>query len=268
MGSISDAVSFGDFRRARAWMLAMAVSIIGAQLLHQTGVVDLGESMYLSSSLNWLGAILGGLIFGFGMVIASGCPGRNLVRVGGGDLKALVVLIFIGLFGYMAQRGLTAPARSFIQTSSMLDLDGIGIANQHIGTIFSGLLSIAPATAQAVAAAIAVLVLIGFCFKSADFRESPPHIIVGIGLGLLITAGWWVTGVLGNDEFDPVQPISLTFVAPTGNGLQYLMSYTGSTINFGIATVGGAILGAFGSAMPPASSSLVHSSTRKTLSGT
>ena len=245
MGSISDAVSFGDFRRARAWALAMAVSIIGAQTLHQMDIIDLGQTIYLGTSLNWFGAIIGGLIFGFGMVISSGCPGRNLVRVGGGDLKALVVLLFIGLFGYMALRGLTAPIRTLVQSGTMFDLTAIGIDNQHIGTIMSGILAISQQAAQLGSAVIAALALLVFCFKSSEFRRSPSHIIVGLGVGLLVIAGWWFTGVLGNDEFEPAPLTSLTFIAPSSNGLQYLMTYTGATMTFGIATVGGAIFGAF-----------------------
>ncbi len=249
MGSISDAVSFGDFRRMRAWLLAIAVAIAGAHLLHLYSVVDLTQSIYLGASLNWIGAIVGGSIFGFGMVLSSGCPGRNLVRVGSGDLRALVVLIFVGLFGYMALRGLTAPVRDYIQTSLSFDLNSAGIENQQIGTIFSSLLPLSEATAQGLVAAIAVAGLLFFCFRSAEFRTSPPHVIVGIGAGVLITAGWWFTGVFGADDFEPAPLTSLTFIAPTADGLQYLMTYTGATINFGVASVGGAILGAYLSAL-------------------
>ncbi len=245
MGAISDVVSFGDYRRARAWALAIAIAIIGAQGLHHFGLIDLGQSIYLGSSLNLLGAVAGGLVFGFGMVIASGCPGRNLVRVGGGDLRALVVLIFIALFGYMALRGLSAPARVTIQANAALDLKALDIADQHLGSIASGLFGFAEGGGRVAVAALAVLGLIVFCFSSRDFRRSPVHIAAGLGLGVLVTAGWWATGVLGADDFEPARLASLTFVAPTGNGLQYLMTYTGATMNFGIASVGGAILGAF-----------------------
>ena len=95
---------------------------------------------------------------------------------------------------------------------------------------------------------MAALILV-FCFANAEFRHSPRNIVAGIGIGLLVTAGWYVTGVIGNDDFDPAPLVSLTFIAPTGEGLQYLMTFTGATINFGIATVGGAILGAFLSAI-------------------
>lgn len=245
MGSISDIVSFGDFRRLRAWLLAMAVAITGAQTLHALGVIDLGETVYLASSVNWFGGILGGLIFGYGMVLSSGCPGRNLVRVGGGDLKALVVLLFIGLFGYMAVRGLTAPLRVSIMAGTSYDLAANGIESQQLGAIIAGLTGLPETTARLGSAAVVVLGLLAFCFGNAEFRRSQRNVVAGVGIGLLIVAGWWATGVLGADDFDPAELVSLTFISPAGEGLQYLLTFTGSTIDFGIATVGGAIVGAF-----------------------
>lgn len=249
MGSVSDAVSFGDYKRARAWALAIAVAIIGANAMHQMGMIDLEESIYLGPSLNWLGAIIGGLIFGFGMVIASGCPGRNLVRVGGGDLKAIVVLLFIGLFGYMALRGLTAPLRAYIITQTSYDLSGAGMDSQQVGAMIGTMTGMADGTARLLASVVVAAALLIFCFKSADFRQSKTNMAAGFGVGLLVTAGWWASGVLGADDFDPAPLVSLTFIAPTGEAFQYLMTFTGATINFGIATVGGAILGAFLSAL-------------------
>ncbi|MGI9405036.1 MAG: YeeE/YedE family protein [Hyphomicrobiaceae bacterium] len=249
MGAVADAVSFGDFKRARAWLLAVAVAIIGAQALQASGVIDLGQSIYLSSTFNWFGSIIGGLIFGFGMVLASGCPGRNLARVGGGDLKALVVLILIGFFGYATLRGITGLIRVQMETLTAVNTQSVGLADHGLGTIVSGITGMGVSTATLVMAAIVVLGLLWFCFRDAGFRASQKDIIAGLGLGALITAGWWVTGVMLADEFDPQPLASLTFVAPAGNTLQYLMTFTGSSINFGIATVFGAILGAFVAAL-------------------
>ena len=249
MGAVADVVSFSDYGRARAWMLSIAVAIIGAQSLQFAGLIDLNDSIYLGSNLNWLGGIIGGLIFGFGMVLASGCPGRNLARVGGGDLKALVVLIIIGLFAYMTLRGITGPIRLEIQESTSVDVAQWGIANQGIATIVSSLSGLPAATATLVTAGLSALLLLFLCFKSDEFRRSPNNVIAGLAIGALITGSWWATGVFLADEFDPQPLVSLTFVAPMGNALQYLMTYTGATINFGIATVGGAIVGALLSAV-------------------
>lgn len=249
MGSVSDAISFSDYKRARAWALAIAVSIIGANAMHYLDMIDLEASIYLGPSLNWLGATIGGLIFGFGMVIASGCPGRNLVRVGGGDLKAIVVLLFIGLFGYMALRGLTAPLRAYIIEQSSFDLTGAGMESQQMGSMIGAMTGMADSTARLVLSVVVAVALLFFCFKSAEFRQSKMNLAAGFGVGLLVVAGWYATGVLGADDFDPAPLVSLTFIAPTGEAFQYLMTFTGATVNFGIATVGGAILGAFLSAL-------------------
>ena len=249
MGAVADVVSFGDYRRARAWLLAIAVAIAGAQTMQFFGLIDLTKSIYLGSSLNWLGAIVGGVIFGFGMVLASGCPGRNLARVGGGDIKALIVLVIIGIFAYMTLRGLTGVVRQAVDGATSLEMSHLGLANHGLATMLAAWAGLSAATSGMILGAFMVVGLLWFCFKDEQFRTSPTHIFAGLGIGLLVTAGWWTSGVLLADEFDPQPLVSLTFVAPAGNTLQYLMTYTGSTINFGIATVGGAILGAFLSAI-------------------
>src|SRR5215467_4673777 len=98
MGSLSDIHNLGDRRRFRAWLLAGAVALVGAQLLAAGGWVDLDKSMYLAATgFNWAGHVFGGLMLGFGMVFAGGCPSRNLARAGGGDLRSLLALIVLGL---------------------------------------------------------------------------------------------------------------------------------------------------------------------------
>ncbi len=244
MGAVADVVSMEDYGRARAWALAIASAIVGAQALSALGLIDLGQSIYLGASFNWFGAVAGGLIFGVGMVLASGCPGRNLARVGGGDLKALVVLILIGLFSYMTLRGILGVPRQAVEQALAIDLQPLGLEDTGIGAIGAAITGAPEATIRLTAAVLVVAGLLWFCFKDAEFRSSPRLVAAGIGIGVLITAGWWATGVLGADEFEPTQLESLTFAAPAGNSLQYLMTYTGATINFGIAAVGGAILGA------------------------
>ena len=117
MGSLSDIHNFGDYRRFRAWILAAATALVGATLLETAGVVDLARSMYLAPSFNWVGHIVGGLIFGIGMVLAGGCPSRNLARAGGGDLRALLTLVVLGLVAFMTIAGVLAPARAALELS-------------------------------------------------------------------------------------------------------------------------------------------------------
>ena len=100
MGAISDVVFMDDWNRFRAWMLAIAVAVLGSQFLYQTGRVDLAQSIYLTTNLGWTGAIIGGLLFGFGMTMTGGCGNKTLVRLGAGNLKSLVVALFLGIFAY------------------------------------------------------------------------------------------------------------------------------------------------------------------------
>lgn len=249
MGAISDMVNLDDYRRFRAWLLAIAVAMAGSEALDLAGVVDLGKSIYLTPDLGWLGAVVGGLLFGFGMTLASGCGLRTLVRLGAGNLKSLVVALVLGVFAYMTLRGLIAvPRTAFIEPTN-LDLTRSGLATQGIPEMLSAVTGLSSRVLRAGVSAIAVVALLAYCFKDAAFRRSPADIVAGVVIGLLIPAGWIITGIVGNDPFEPAALASYTFVAPIGDSLMYLMAFTGASINFGIAGVGGVILGAFGAAV-------------------
>ena len=245
MGSISDMLTFGDRRRFRAWLLAGAVAIVGAQLLQFWGVVDLGKSMYLGSTFNWLGNIVGGLMFGFGMVLSGGCTSRNLVRVGGGDVRSLVVLLMVGLFAYMTIGGILAPARDYMQRMTAIDLGED--ASQSVGDVLGAVTGMDAGMLTWVVLAVLVLGILIYCFKDASFRSSPVNIIAGVGIGICIILGWALTG-LAYDEFadQPLNPISLTYVRPTGDTWEYLERFTADVVpGFGVASVIGALAGAF-----------------------
>jgi uncharacterized membrane protein YedE/YeeE len=244
MGGISDLALMGDGRRLRAWILATAIAIISTQALHFGGVIDIDKSIYLTPNLGWLGAILGGAMFGFGMTHAGGCGSKTLVRIGAGNLKSLVVAMVLGIVAYMTLRGVLALARLQIETTN-IDLKTRGLGNQNLGELAGAAIGIPAGPARAAAATALALVLLIFCFKDAAFRRSTTNIAACLIIGLATAAGWLVTGVLAADEFNPVALASVTFVAPVGESLQYLMTFTGSTINFGIAVVGGVIVGSF-----------------------
>ena len=243
MGALSDIVFMGDWRRFRAWMLALAVGMIASQAMHHAGLIDLGKSIYLQGPLAWAGAIIGGLLFGFGMTLAGGCGNKTLVRIGGGNLKSLVTFLVVGLFAYMTLKGLIGLGRVQIESLTNVAMAGTA-ANQGLPALLAAL-GLAEGVARWLVVAAVAGGLLVFCFKDADFRAAPHDIVGGLIIGLMVPAGWAITGVLGNDEFDPVQLSSFTFVAPIGDTMMYLMTYTGSTINFGIAAVGGVIAGSF-----------------------
>lgn len=247
MGGISDMMTFGDTRRFRAWILAIATGMIGTQALAYNEVVDPNTSMYVGASFNWLGNVVGGLLFGFGMVFAGGCASRNVARVGGGDLRALITLIVMGLFAYMSIGGLLATTRQAVQQFGAVDMPSVGSETTSLGTAFANATGYEPAAGGLVLAVILGLSLIAYCLADTKFRKSPIHLFAGIGIGACIIAGWAATG-LAFDEFadQVVQPISLTFVRPAGDTIEWMQRSTAIGLpGFGVATVFGGIAGAF-----------------------
>jgi uncharacterized membrane protein YedE/YeeE len=244
MGAISDIAFMGDWKRFRAWMLALAVAMLGSQALAASEMVDLSQSIYLGTSLGWAGAIIGGFLFGFGMTLAGGCGNKTLVRLGAGNLKSLVVAIFLGIFAYMTLRGLIGLARVELEGWTNVSLEAAGFETQGIPELLSAL-GLPDGLARLLVTGLFAGGLLWFCFKDAAFRASKSDIAAGLVIGALVPIGWYVTGVVGYDDFEPTPVASVSFVAPLGESIQYLMTFTGSTINFGIATVGGVIAGSF-----------------------
>jgi uncharacterized membrane protein YedE/YeeE len=216
------------------------VALLSTQLLLGFEVVDVRKAVYLTAPLNLAGLVLGGLMFGIGMMLAQGCAARNLVRFGGGNLRALVVVLVFSVAAYATMRGILGPGRLALERLTRVDLGFTGIPEILAGALGMDAERVRWTTALGAAGGLAAL-----CFASAAFRSSPRNIIAGSTIGLLVTAGWYLTGALARDEFNPTPPASLTFVAPLGDSLQYVMIFTGVSANFGIALVGGVILGAF-----------------------
>jgi uncharacterized membrane protein YedE/YeeE len=249
MGSLSDIYNFKDYRRFRAWLLAAATALVGTQLLAGAGVVPIERSMYLGPALNWVGNIAGGLIFGVGMVFAGGCPSRNLARAGGGDLRSLLTLMVLGITAFMTIGGVLAPARAALEQATNV---GLGRApSQGLGDLLSAHAGLATGWAKAAVAALVAAGALAYCFADARFRSSPVHVVSGLVVGLLVVASWGLTGLAYDDMATrPIPPVSLTFIRPVGDTLQWLALYTAAPMpGFGVASVLGALLGAFAAAL-------------------
>ena len=246
MGAVSDWVNMGNKGRLRAWFLAIGIATLVTQVLQYRGIIDLSEAIYLTPNFGWLGYLCGGFLFGVGMTLASGCVNRTLVRVGGGNLKSLVVLIIIGLTAYMTMRGLLALVRVNVFEVSNINLAAHDISDQGIGTLVSSTLGLGNTPlVQNIVTVIVAGGLVAYALKGRELRASFNNILAGTAIGLIIPAGWYITGVVGFDDFEPLRLESYTFTGPIAEGLMYLMTFTGSTINFGIAAVFGMILGSF-----------------------
>ena len=243
MGAISDWINMGSLHRLRAWLLAMAVALLMSQLFQAIGWIDLSASIYLSTNFGIGGYIVGGFLFGVGMTLGGGCGQRTLVRTGGGNLKSLVVLLVLGLTAYITLRGLLAGVRIEVFEPLSIDLSEYGLVDQSLTGVVAAMSGLAPESVAKGLAVIIGLALLIYTLKDKDFRTSGDAIVSGLVVGLLVAGAWLVTGVVGNDDFDPVRLETLTFIAPVGNMLNYLMTWTGSTIGFGIAVVFGVLAG-------------------------
>jgi len=237
MSSMRGWLAEGDGRLVRTYALAMGTAIAASQVLAAAGLVGLNKSIYLQPSFSAPVLFLGGLLFGYGMVMSNGCGSRALVLLGRGNLRSLVVVIILAIFAQMTLKGLIAPARIAMvgasQTSATISSVPALLSAFGLGAMPARMLS-----ASALSAALII-----FAFAYAPFRQSWGQIAAGFVVGILVAAGWFATGYLGADDFNPVPVTSLTFIAPIADALQYVMLSTGSTLNFGIATVGGVFAG-------------------------
>ena len=245
MGSISDWINMGSRVRFRAWVLSIGIAILGAQGMHHLGWLDLGGSIYLGANFGLAGFLIGGVLFGMGMTLGAGCGQRTLVRVGGGNLKSLLVLIVMAITAYATLRGLLAIVRIEVFDALAIDLGARDIADQGIGTLLAHFTDTSATTVSRIVALVLGLGAVWYALQDRDFRASYDNLLAGTVIGLLVVGAWYVTGVMGNDDFEPVMIEAITFVAPTGNTLNYFMTWTGSEINFGIAVVLGMIAGSF-----------------------
>lgn len=258
MGAMSDIVNMNHWGRARMWMLAMAVAIAGATALQHFGQVSLAHSIYRrGASLPWLSLLLGGTLFGIGMTLAGGCANKNLLRLGGGSLRSLVVLAFMAISAYMTLKGLFGQWRSAWLDPVSIRLEGTALQDASLGQALSAATGVGAGGATLAAAAALVLALLFFVFKEARFRRNAMQVGSGVALGALVVAGWYLSGHLGYGENpETLEQVyfatntrtieSLSYVAPTAFTLELLLLWTDKSLHpsFGITSLLGIIVGA------------------------
>lgn len=252
MGAISDIVNMEDWTRMRQWLLAIAVAVLGSAALHGAGLIDLDKSIYRGANFTWLAYLIGGFTFGIGMVLASGCGSKTLIRVGGGNLKSLVVMLVLAVSAYITMRGILGVLRANVLEPAAFTLEG----GQDIPNLLETGLGIAPGTALAVSALAVGGALLFFVFRQRDFLAFD-NLLAGIGTGLVIVACWYISGHLGYLPEDPEtleeafratnsgRMESLTFVAPQAYTLELLMFWSDASrkVTLAIASVLGVICG-------------------------
>ncbi|CAM8655599.1 Sulphur transport domain containing protein [Burkholderiales bacterium] len=258
LGAIADAHTMGNFLRLRMWMLAVAVAILLTQSLILAGLLNDQASFYTSSRLLLASHIVGGLLFGFGMTLASGCGSRMLIKMGEGSLKAVVVFLVMGLAALMSIRGATALLRAntvdlvTITLPSPQDLPHLLSPQDDPSSLFRIGLT-----------ALIAFVLLVFALWRGEIFQKAAHGLGGLGIGILVALGWALTGWFGYIPEHPEtlqaafvatnskSPESLTFVGPLAFSLEYLLftSDRSQAITFAIGTVIGLPIGAAASAV-------------------
>ena len=252
MGAISDAFIMSSWDRLRQWFLAIGVAIVGYALMSYCGLIDPLKSFYTGNKFLWLSTIVGSTLFGFGMVLASGCGSKTHIRIGGGNLKSIIVFMVLGLTAYMTMRG-------FLGVVRVNTLDTFFIAfntPQDLPSLLSAPLGIARNNLH-----LALGLVIGFAFIAYALANkafwTANNLFAGIAVGLAICAVWWISGNLGFVAEDPntLEEVflvtnsgrmeSLSFVAPYAYSLDWLMMYsdTSKVLTVGIVAVAGMILG-------------------------
>ena len=232
-----------DSRGLRSWVLAALTALTATQLLSAAGLVSTSESFYLTEPFSLAGIILGGIMFGIGMALVGTCGFGAVIRLGGGNLRALVVLIGLGLAALAAQRGLTGWLR--IETIDRFAIDLAPLGGQSAGALLSRSLGrdvTLPFTA------LIVIVGMAWVWKSPEFRKDMPRIVSGLVIGLCVAAGWVATSAVNSHAMTTIQIEAGSFVMPVGDAILQMITFTGIWPDYGVGLIFGVLAGAIAAA--------------------
>jgi len=252
MGAVSDVVNMGDWNRMRMWLLAIAVATAGASAMHLAGWVDLSKTIYTSPRFTWLSYIAGGLLFGIGMTLGSGCGSKTLIRIGSGNLKSLVVAMVLAITAYMTLKGILAVFR-------VAALDSVGATfsgPQDLPSLLAPVFGIGKRPALAALGVAIAGGLLAFVFKAREFRTFD-NVLGGAVAGLVVVGAWYLSGHVGHLPEDPAtleekflatnsgRMESFSFVAPQAYFLELLMLWSDKSrvMTLGVAAVLGMVSG-------------------------
>ena len=264
MGAVSDWVNIGDKGRLRAWLFAITVALVGVMLLEYTGKTTLPSDTfppYRTANFAWLRYVLGGVLFGIGMTLGSGCGNKTCIRIGGGNVKSVFVLAIASFAAYLMLWGdiegqgfFDVVFNSWIAPTN-INLSGAGIQSQELGAIVAGLIGADAAQLHFIVGGIVAALVLIYVFMSAEFRGSFDNILAGLTVGLVVVGGWYITGgpmgaawkeyaELAVDIPSRVSVQSYTFISPMGDSVRYLKQPGNfALINFGIMALVVVIVG-------------------------
>ena len=234
LGALESAAYGGDQRRLRLWGVVLAVAIAGTFVGAALGQIQIANTFYHQIAWNPWASVAGGLVFGYGMALAGNCGFGALVRFGGGDLRSLVVVVVMGIFGFITLSGPLAPLRvALFDQMETRDPQGIAATVQAI----TGL----PQLATALIVAAGVLL---WALHHGPLRRQPVEIVWGVVAGAAVVFAYWGTSWVNDASMGEIGVEGLSFTAPVGRTLIFLMTSTAGGINFSVGSVLGVMAGA------------------------
>ncbi|RLJ19364.1 hypothetical protein DJ031_08495 [bacterium endosymbiont of Escarpia laminata] len=272
MGAISDWINMGDTNRLRTWFLAMVVGIVGVMVLEGLDLFSLDSTRppYRSSMFPLVDYVLGGLMFGVGMTLASGCGNKTLLRIGGGNIKSIIVFLIAGTMAYFMTHTLSAETDKTLYSIIFfpwtrhftLDLP----ANQDLGSLLAVITGADAGMLRLVMGGLLATIISFVIFRSADFRRSGEILLSGLIIGICVLFAWYITGSLlfgeegtwleatewleGDERPVGIGVQSYTFINPMGETLAYMANPGNSLlITFGVGALVGVLLGSFAYAL-------------------
>jgi len=240
MGAVSDAFNLSDWTRMHMWAAAAAVAMLGFAGLTYVGWIDASKALYVSSRVLWLSALIGGLLFGFGMVLASGCANKTLLRISSGSLKSLIVFVVMGVAAFATLKGVTAVLRV------------------HTVDLVSVMAPMPSPSVRLVLSLVIGFVLLAWAMRNPVMRQLSmwlPSVVIGGS----VVAVWYLSGRWGYVQEHPQtlqeaflatnsgRMESLSFVAPIAYVLDWLMFFSDASkvLTLGMVSVFGVVVGGF-----------------------
>jgi len=278
MGAVSDLVNMGDTGRMRAWILAGTVAMLGVVVLEAAGLANLSNSTlppYRGSEFQWGRYLLGGILFGIGMTLASGCGNKTLIRIGGGNIKSILVFVVIAIIAYYMVDPYKQLPSTWYQSlfAPWLGKASISLAtNQDLGSIAGKWFGVPALSMRIALGLIIAAVALFIVFRSEEFRKSSDNILAGVVVGVAVLLAWYFTSgvavvgdegaqslskfyanwdfVMDSAEGKPkngstnLLPQSFTFISPIGQSFGYAGSgFESAFLTFGVVSILGVILG-------------------------
>ena len=234
LGAIEDLLYGDDDRRIRMWALAIGTAVLAAHAGMALGWIDAARTAYVAQAWNPVASVLGGLTFGYGMAMSGNCGYGALARLGGGDLRSLVIVVVMGVSAYVVMSGPLAQLRLMLfPVTAAADPQSISLWLGRIG-------GVAPWTIGAAAG----LAIFASAFLGRGQRMTVRQIASGTIVGLAVVSGWIGTQWIATHGFSAEIPRTHTFAAPIGETMIFLMTASGVPISFGVGSILGVLAGA------------------------